>query len=221
MDHPKSTPIVQVLDQFFLRYPKAHYNKGQTILQANQQPTQVLYLTEGKVKQYTISHKGNEVTLNIFHPYAFFPMSCIVNQTPNDYYYDALTKVELYKAPMDATLVFLKTNPDILFDLLQRVYRGTDGLIQRLSYLLADNTYASLINELLISVKRFGSIDRQTGKAEVMINQSDIGALSGMSRETVNREMAILKQKRLITLDHHQLTINNIHHLEAELVDHS
>jgi CRP/FNR family cyclic AMP-dependent transcriptional regulator len=215
-----ANPIVATLDQFFGQYPRQNIAKGQTIVQANQQPINIFYLTNGKVKQYTISQKGNEVTLNIFQPYAFFPMGCIVNQTPNTYYYDAITDVELRKAPSEDVITFIKNQPAILYDLLQRVYRGTDGLIQRLNYLLADNTYASLINELLITARRFGQINQQ-GQAIVTINQSDIGALSGMSRETVSREMSLLKQKDLISLNRHQLIIRNIHELEAELFNHT
>ena len=100
------------------------YTKGEVLIRADENPSGVLYLTKGLVKVYCISEKGDEIILNIFQPISFFPMSWAVNDVPNSFFYEAVSEVSLYQAPKNEVLIFLKKNPDVLFDLLQRVFKG-------------------------------------------------------------------------------------------------
>lgn len=209
--------LVSQLNAFFQSFEPLDLPSGHALIRAGENPGGIFYITEGIVKMYTIGINGQEAVLNLYKPYAFFPMSWAVNDTPNNYGYETVTAISGWKAPKDKTLQFLLQHPEILYDLLGRVYRGTDGLLTRLAYLLTGNTYATLITELLITAKRFGqSLATGTG-LQVTIRQADVAAQSGMARETVSREMRRLKDKGLITFDKHLLTIPDIARLELEL----
>src|SRR5688572_19301178 len=117
--------VAEKIENFFSGYPRRHYRKGQILIHAHDEPTHVFHLLEGKVKQYDISYRGDEVVLNQFKPPAFFPMAHAINRTPNVYFYEAETDVELQQAPSNDAVNFVKNNPDVLYDLLSRVYRGT------------------------------------------------------------------------------------------------
>ena len=209
--------LIKKLDSFFAPFKERQSQPGEILVRAGSNPTGIFYLTDGIVKQYAITQKGDEVILNLYHHFAFFPMSWAINGTPNSYYFEAMTPVRTRQAPPATFLEFLKNEPDILYDLISRVFRGLDGLNLRLSFLLAGNTYACLITELLITAKRFGQAINQGTSLQVTVNQKDIAAQSGMTRETVGREMSILKEKGLISFDHHILTIHDTSRLEKEL----
>src|SRR6476620_4247524 len=118
------------LNEYFSTSKLKTFTKGSIITYAGEDPEGVSQLVEGAVEQYDITPEGNKVTVNIFKPPAFFPMSWAINKTPNVYFYSALTPVKLRVANADATVAFLKANPNIMFNLLSRLYRGTDALLQ-------------------------------------------------------------------------------------------
>lgn len=203
------------IDTFFKNYKHQTYKKGEILIRADETPRSIYYITQGHVKQYALSQKGDELVVNIFRPVAFFPMSFAMNNTKNLYFFEAMTDVEVWKAPQEEVIAFIKKEPDILYDLMSRVYKGMDGLLVRMTHLMAGNAYARLVTELIIQAKRFG---RENNKLiAITISEKDLAASSGMTRETVSREMKHLKDKGLVTLAKNILTITNITLLEAEL----
>lgn len=208
--------ISQELDNFFKKYKHQKYKKGEMLIRADEDPSGVFYLTKGKVKEYAISKKGDELIINIFKPISFFPMSWAINQTPNLYYYEAFEDVELWKAPRVETVEFIKTNPEIVFDLMSRVYKGTDGILMRLVHLMTGEAYARVMTEILISAKRFGK-KVGNGSIELEVTEKDIAAQSGMARETISREIKILKNKGLLSFGKNKILINDISKIEEEL----
>lgn len=209
--------ISKKLEEFFTQFKHQSYKKGEILIRADDNPSGVFYLKEGTVKKYAISQNGDEVVLNIFKPISFFPMSWAINESPNTYFYEARTDVEIWKAPREEVIGFIKKNPDVLYDLMSRVFKGTDGLETRLKYLMSGSAYTRLVTELIILAKRFGKKDAQT--VELTISESDLAADTGMTRETVSREMKSLKEEQLITLDNHKLIIPNLQKLEGELAE--
>lgn len=206
--------ILEKIDQFFTQYKYHTYKKGELLIRAEENPLGIFYLKSGFVREYAISVKGDEIVLNIFKPFAFFPMSFAINKSFNPYFFEAAENIEVWIAPVEEVVKFIKNNPDVLFDLLSRVYKGTDGLLTRMTYLMSGNAYERLIIELLIYAKRFGNGE---ARVEIKISEKDLAAQSGMTRETVSREMKLLKEKGLIKVDNSTLAISNLTKLEAEL----
>ena len=132
------------IDTFFGRYPKLEFSKGHVLIHAGENPPAVFYLLKGTVREYDIANNGEEVVVNVFKPRAFFPMSYVVNRTPNEYFFEAADNITVRQTPLNESLDFLKDNPDVLFDLLCRVYSGTDGILRRLAHLMGGSAQKSL-----------------------------------------------------------------------------
>ena len=191
--------IIDKLEKFFADYTQKTYNAGQVIILADQEPEGILYLEQGTVEQYDINQDGVKVTVNIYRSPAFFPMSWAINDTPNEYFYEASSQVKLRVADPKKTLAFVKSNPEIMFDLMSRVYKGTDALLRRLALAGTGVARERLMYELLIESYRFGA---QTGDGQFVINvkQNALAARSGLARETVSRELHKLEQLGFITM---------------------
>lgn len=202
---------------FFQQFKSQVYKKGEILIRADDNPAGIFYLTEGAVKLYVISNKGDELVLNIFKPVSFFPMNWAINGTQNIYYYEAMTPVLVRKAPKEQVVAFIRSNPDVLFDLMSRIYRGLDGMLMRMSYLMLGNAHARLITELLIQAKRFGKKGEQQNSFVLHVSEKDLAAQAGMTRETVSREMKVLKEKGLIAFEKNKLTIHDFVTFEEEL----
>jgi CRP/FNR family transcriptional regulator len=191
--------VAAKIEEFFSQYRSRKYSKGQILILNGDQTDYVYQLVSGHVKEYDVTYHGDEIILNIFKPPAFFPMSLAINKANNPYIYEADTDVEIRQAPADEAVNFIKENPDVMFDLLSRVYRGVDGLLGRMTYLMASSARGRLIYELLVEAKRFG---KQTNKHRfhLSLSEKDLGARAGLSRETVSREISKLKKAGLVTV---------------------
>lgn len=210
------TPITDKIASFFTKYPRKTFSKGELLVQAEENPTGVFYLEEGWVSQYDVSPNGNTVVVNLFKPVAFFPMSWAINQTPNHYFFEATTDVVAYEAPAADAVQFLKENPDVLFDLLSRVYKGTDGLLRRMAHLMGGDAMTRLRFELINAGNRFGQV-QQDGSVFVPLNESELASHSGLARETVSRNLKALKAEGLVDVNHQGLVILDMIRLQTDL----
>lgn len=210
------TDVPATVKKFFERYPLKTFPKGDIIIQAGESPPGILYVTEGRVSQYDISPNGDMLVVNVFKPPAFFPMSWAINQTPNDYFFEATLKVVARQAPAKDVVAFLHQHPDVMFDLLSRVYRGTDGLLRRMAHLMGGDARTRLTFELLNAAARFGEA-HPSGKVSVPLKEGDLARHSGLARETVNRNLQALKVAGLIEVTHRGFVLLNVAALEAKL----
>jgi CRP-like cAMP-binding protein len=208
--------IAKKVDGFFSQYAVRKYSKGQILILNGDETNYIFYLTKGKVKMYDVTYRGDEIILNVFKPFAFFPMSMAINHTQTPYIYEAETDIEIRQAPANEAVNFIKENPDVLFDLLARVYKGADGLIGRMTRLMSGTAQGRLIYELLLEGERFGKLDTSNGCA-LDINEKDIGARAGLTRETVSREIHKLKADGLIELRSKGIYIKDLPRLKQKL----
>lgn len=197
------------IDNAFSKYPKRSYPKGQILIFADEQPEHIFYITKGRVRKYDVSYRGDEVIVNIFKPPAFFPMSEAINHTPNKYFYKTEIASELHIVPSKDALQFLKDNPDVMLDLLSRIYRGMDGLLGRVVHLMSGSAKSRLLYELMIESERFGK-KNDDGTYTLDITEVDLAARSGMSRETISREMKQMKEDGLVSMTSKGIMVNDL-----------
>lgn len=204
------------IEEFFSQYRRRRYAKRQVLILAGDKVEYVYYLATGKIKTYDVTYRGDEAIINVFKAPSFFPMSLAINQTRSPYIYEAETDIEVRRAPAEAVISFIKANPDVMFDLLSRVYRGMDGLIGRMTHLMASSARVRLIYELVVEAKRFGTM-RDDGGCSLAINEKGLAARAGMSRETVSRELHKLKGENLVAVRSRDILIKDMEALEKKL----
>jgi CRP/FNR family transcriptional regulator len=210
--------ILKKLNNFFLLYKKQRYKKGEILIRAEDTPSGIFYISKGTVKQYSISPHGEEQILTIYKPPAFFPMMWAINGVSNTYYFEAVEDVKICLAPKDDVLVFLKKEPEVLFDLLSRLYRGMSGLLSRIEQLMFGDAYHKVIFTILNTAYRFGVKNQQTSETILRITHKEISSLSGLTKETISRESHKLQKKGLIENKNNLILIKDIKKLEEVLV---
>lgn len=211
-----TAPVINQIDDFFKKYPLRKYHKGQILILAGTDTDSVFHLLKGRVKQYDVSYRGDEIVVNTFKPPAFFPMSLAINHSPNLYIYEAETDVELHQAPAIEVVAMLKSNPEVTFDLLSRIYRGMDGILERMARLMKSSASERLMYEILIDAKRFGQT-QAGGQLVSRVREGELAARSGLSRETVSREMSKLIKSGLVSYTDGKLEILNPGRFEDQL----
>lgn len=205
--------IAQIIDEFFSAYPVRTYQKGAHIILGNEAPEGVFYIISGAVREYDISPHGDEVVINMLKHPAFFPMSWAVGQVDNKYFFQANVATTVRVAPASDVIAFLQREPSVMYDLLQRILRGTDGLLTKLAGSMASSARDRLILELSISAKRFGT-QQDDGSILLSITTQELAARTGLARETVSRELSKLRSAGLISSELSSILIPDITQLE-------
>lgn len=208
--------VAKKIEDFFKQYRVRRFNKGYILMYADNEPPGVFHLVSGQVRQYDISSSGAEVVVNVFKPPAFFPMSWAINKTPNQYFFEAESSVTIRMAPADEAVEFIKSNPDVMFDLLSRVYSGADGLLRRMAHLMGSSASTRLLYELLIAGRRYGK-EQPDGSLIIPISEEELAKRAGLSRETVSRELGKIKKMDLASVSRKGFSIKDLSKLEKEL----
>lgn len=195
------------LDLFFQKYPLLVLKRKDVLFHSHDKPSGVYYIKSGFVRNYAISLSGEEFTQIIFKEHDFFPMSWAINNTKNVHTYEAITDIEVWKAPRAEFQEYIRSNPTVLFELLKRIIVRLKGIQQRIEELAFGNANHKVASILLICADRFGVKTTSGIRILVPLTHKDIAALVGLTRETVSIEMNKLKKKGIFQAENGHITI--------------
>jgi CRP/FNR family transcriptional regulator len=191
-------------------------NQNTILLRPGDEIKELYFLEKGVVEQYTITPQGSKVTIHLFKPVSIIPITLILGNTPNRFFFETITSVTLTAMHKDKVLDFIKLHPEILLDLNVRLSKAIDGLVTRLEHALSDPSSKRIANLLLYLSDKF---QKRKG-SEILINlrltHGAIAGWVGLTRETVSREMSKLEAKKIIKSHHQQITIINLAKLQKE-----
>lgn len=217
---PMKPTTHRVIDDFFSKYPVRHYKKGHILILAGEKAPSAFYLTDGKVRVYDITYRGEEIIINSIQPPAFFPLSLIINGSATRYIYEATTDITLRQAPIEDAVQFLETHPPVVLDLFAHLYKTLDSVLERMVHFISSGAKNRIIYSLIEECKQFGEL-RDDGSYSVTITEKELGSRAGLSRETVSREARVLKIAKLIEVHHSTIIIPNLKRLERYLEIHN
>lgn len=210
------SPVSEVIRDYFEQYTLFRYQKGQILVFNGERSNYVYYLLEGRVKVYDVSYRGDEIVVHVYKPGDFFPVSHLFGRTKNPYIYESDSVVTIRRAPAGDIFDLFALSPDVTLSLLTQAYNYIEAFLDRQALLMAGSARSKLIYELMVQCRQFGTqIDDDC--YELDINEKDLGARAGLSRETVNREARKLKRENLIRLERKRIIIPSIDKLEKKL----
>lgn len=203
------------IDGFFRQYRPETYEKGYTLLLADESPKYAYYLIRGRVKQYDISQKGDEIIVNIFKPGTYFMALTTLTGQLNSYYFSAETDITLYRAPKDAVQKLVANNPDVMQYMLIQAHVGFESVLRRMTHLMKRDARGRIAFEMLLDAEGFGETPHLR-RYTLSINETELASRAGLSRETVSREVSRLKKSGLLARTP-KITIVNLRQFKAEL----
>jgi len=212
-----AAPKLKEFETFYSQFVTRSYKKGEMLIRADDDPQGIFCLTKGYVRQYAISNNGLELTLHVLKPISYFPMVWAINGTPNVYYYEALTEVEVGRAPREQVVNFIKDKPTIIFELMSKLLEDYAETLKRVEHLVFSDAYRRVISVLLYIAKHFGEAHGSGIIVDHQFTQQDIATLVGVARETVSIEMVKLEKKGFVEYSNHSMIFKSTKKMEAEL----
>ena len=205
-------------EDFYSQFKARLYKKGEILIRSDDDPQGIFCLTRGYVRQYTISKAGIELTLHILKPISYFPMVWAINGTPNVYNFEALSDVEVGRAPRNDVVNFIKDKPKIIFELMSELLEDYAETLTRVEHLVFSDAYRRVISVLLYIAKHFGENNGNQITVNQRFTHQDIATLVGVARETASSEMAKLEKRGLVEQNNRFMVFKNLKNLEQELL---
>jgi CRP-like cAMP-binding protein len=212
-----STSTLSKINLFFQTAKLLHYRKRDLIFHAEDMSLDIFYIKSGYLRVYRISEQGEELTLTILKPGDFFPLTYGMQGTTIPYYLEAITALELWKAPQERFIAFIKANPDVLYDLTSQIMVRFDGVLTRIEYLIFSNAYIKVATTLLICAKKFGEYNGRDIVVQVPLTHRDISTFVGITRETTSLEIKKLEKKGYLGKKGRLFVIKEMKALEEEI----
>lgn len=206
----------QKLDDYFTGFRRLYFKKGETIYRAEDEIDSIFYLKKGYARLYSLSKNAQQLTFIIYKPGDFFPLIPTIKRTPSEYYTESMTEAELYEAPAEKFLQFIKSNSGVLFELLGRTLTRFGGVLTRMEYAIFGNAANKVAGIILICTERFGIQSLNGTLIQVPLTHQDIANLLGMARETVSIEMKKLQNAGLISYKGRSLFVKNTDALKEQ-----
>lgn len=210
--------ITLKLESFFNQYPALTYKKGEIVIRADEPPSGIFYIQKGVIRQYTINSSGEENTLNLFNTRSFIPMTWALAGVENTYFFETVNEVIVRKAPKEDVLTFLEENSDVFFDLTARAFRGLDGLLKRIEFLMSKKASTKVAYALYNIATRFAEGQQKNVVLPLHMTHNDLATIAGVTRETFSRELRKLENDDVIDSQDRSIRIIDIQRLEEELV---
>lgn len=204
-------------EMFYKQFSTREYKKGENLIRADDNPQGIFCLTKGYIRQYTISKTGIELTLQILKPITYFPLIWAINGASNIYFYEALTSVEVGRAPKEQVVKFINDKPAIILELMSKLLEDYAETLSRIEHLVFSDAYRRVISVLLYIAKHFGEESSKGVIVNHRFTQKDIATLVGVARETASIEIGVLEKKGLVKYVDHSMQFANIQALELEL----
>jgi len=190
--------------------------KGEALFRKGDEGTSLYIVKSGSVKIVLPSEMGDEVAPAILSEGDFFGEMSLLDGLPRSADAVALESSELLALNQKDFLAFLKDNEEAIqsiFSYLSMRLRKTDDLLEDAHFL---NISTRLARRLVELSKKYGHQKEEGGAIQIdlRLTQNDLASIVGATRESINKELRILREKGLVNTEENTLQILNLEQLK-------
>jgi CRP-like cAMP-binding protein len=188
--------------------------KGQTLFRKGDEGSSLYIIKQGTIKIVLPSRLGDEVIVTIFSEGDFFGEMALFDGKPRSADALAMESTKIYMLSRKDFLLFLHSNINAMESILSQLtkrLRDTDDFLEGTCFL---NVSARLAKKLLDLAESYGRQDADSIYIDLDLTQKELGDMIGSTRESINKELKILRDKGLITMQENKIQIIDITRLK-------
>jgi len=190
--------------------------KGEALFRKGDEGSTLYIVKAGSVKIVLPSEMGDEVAAAILSKGDFFGELALLDGMPRSADVIALEPSELLALNRGDFIAFLTGNEGAIvaiFSYLSMQLRRTDELLEDAHFLNIPTRFARRLVEL---GRKYGSAAEEGGPVEIglRLTQRDLASIVGTTRESINKELRVLREKGLVTAEGDTLQILDMERLE-------
>ncbi len=183
--------------------------KGELLFRQGDEGTALYIILQGRIK-ISVSRRTDTVTLAILGQSEFLGEMALLDDLPRSADAMALEDAQLYALNRKDFLSFLKNNENAVHAILSSLslrLRKTDNLLAEMCFL---NLSARLVNKLVELVEPLVANETKPQVCTLKISQQELGDILGVSRESVNKELKILRSKGHVSTSRNSILIHDL-----------
>jgi CRP/FNR family transcriptional regulator/CRP/FNR family cyclic AMP-dependent transcriptional regulator len=193
------------------------YRAGTTIFHRDDPGSTLHIINSGLVKLVLASAEGREVTVGILDAGDFFGELALLDGGPRSASAVALEAVETLTLDREPFIAMLERHPQVataLLGVLGDRLRRTDELIQDILFL---DLPGRLAKQLLGLADERGVSTPDGVRIDLRLSQSELAAIIGATRESVNRCLNAYADRGILELDRDTITLRAPEVLRARI----
>ena len=183
--------------------------KGEFLFRQGDEGTALYVILQGRIR-IAVSLRADTVTLATLGQGEFLGEMALLDYMPRSADAMALEDSHLYALNRKDFLSFLKNNEPAVHAVLASLslrLRKTDSLLAEICFL---NLPARLINKLAELAEPLVDNTRKPQACTLKISQQELGDILGVSRESINKELKILRGKGYVSTARNTILIHDL-----------
>jgi CRP/FNR family cyclic AMP-dependent transcriptional regulator len=183
--------------------------KGELLFRQGDEGTALYIILQGRIK-ISVSHRTEAVTLAILGQGEFLGEMALLDELPRSADAMAVEDSQLYALNRKDFLSFLKNNQNAVHAILSSLslrLRKTDNLLAEMCFL---NLSIRLVNKLVELAEPLATNETKPQVCTLKISQQELGDILGVSRESINKELKILRSKGYVSTSRNSICIHDL-----------
>ncbi len=191
--------------------------KGEILFHRGSEGNTLYIIKQGKIKISLLSHTGDEVVLAIFSECDFFGEMALLDGMSRSADATAIEPTELMLLNRGDFMDFLANESKAMQAILKSLslrLRHTDDLLEDTCFLQISARFAKKLVELA------SMHGRKTGDdiyIELSLTQKELASMVGTTRESINKELRILREKGLVSIQENGICLHNLERLKRRV----
>jgi CRP-like cAMP-binding protein len=192
-------------------------HKGDFLFHKGDEGTALYIIFKGLIKIAVSTNRGDEVTLAMLTDGDFFGEMALLDDLPRSADATALEDTQLYvlnRADFLSFLIHSEHAVRAIIQVLSLRLRRTDDMVAEVCFL---NVSARLAKRLVALVESRHQVEKGDEQYKLHLTQRQLASLIGVSRETINKDLIILRQKEIVATARNIITIRDLDRLKHRI----
>ena len=199
---------------FFNKYKLLKFKKGQVILEAGKDFPGIIYVKSGYARMYAVSKDKKEITLPMFQPMFFCSLINFVISRSNKYFFEAISPVEVWVAPEEDFVKFLKEDEKLYSQVMKEIMAEFSELTENVQQLVFGDAYSKIAGLIYSVAVKFGEEQKGGIMVSFKIPHRMLASMTGLTRETVTLQLLKLQKTGYLTTKGRYLIVKNMDKLK-------
>ena len=196
---------------------KQTLHKGDSLFRKGEEGHSLYMITAGKIKIVRQSRDGDEVILAVLSVGDFCGEMALLDGLPRSADAVAVEETHIYGLNRKDFLAYVMNNETAvkgILSALSKRLRKADDFLEDIFFL---NVAARLAKKLIELAMSNGFREEDGGPIKLSVTQKDLAGMIGATRESVNKELRILREKNLISLSGNTIVIDDLEALKKRI----
>ncbi len=197
------------------RIDRQSFAKGSVLFRRGEPGNALYIIVRGQIRIFASTRQGNEITLALLGAGEFFGEMALLDGQPRSANAEATEDTELHFLDRDNFFSFLMHKESALRAILcalSRRLRRTDDLLTEAYFLQISHRLARKLVELHEGAATAGGAPHP-----LCITQMKLAGMIGATRESVNKELNVLRKKGLVQTSRNRITILDLARLKRRI----